>query len=158
VARGYAENPKNEGVNWIGGVAEGGDAADPWKRTAEEFEAFAMQLRCHQRDAGDVTARASQARNQTQTYRVACHNDDRNLTPRPLHGKRAGRVKRHDDIDLERDKLGRKLGQQGNVRARRTELILDSLPFNKAAFAQSFAQLCPEGCVNQLTRKKPVKG
>src|SRR5215468_4830621 len=46
----------------ISTVAKSGDAPHGWQHVAEELDTFAMQLCGYQRDAGDVSARATEAR------------------------------------------------------------------------------------------------
>ena len=53
------------------GVEQHGDAAHGWEHIAEQFDTFPMQLRCHEGYAGDVPARAIQARHQTRPDRIA---------------------------------------------------------------------------------------
>src|SRR5215471_13799752 len=48
----------------ISSVPKSSDAPHGWQHVAEELDTFAMQLCGYQRDAGDVSARATEARHQ----------------------------------------------------------------------------------------------
>jgi hypothetical protein len=61
-----------------------------------------------------------------------------------LHRKRGGRVKRHDDIYLERDKLDRKFRKSVQPSFRRTKLECNVLPLYITEFTQSYPELLLE--------------
>src|SRR5438093_13720054 len=56
----------------------------------------------------------------------------------------AGRVERHDDIDLEPDKLGRQRGKPIEYSFRRTKFKENILPFNITKFTKPFAKFVLE--------------
>jgi hypothetical protein len=71
-----------------------------------------------------------------------------------LGRKRTGRVKRHDDINPERDQLRCKLRKQIDVSSRRSEIEIDVLSFDIAKLSQAIAQLRPKGFGIRIAQEK----
>src|SRR5262245_32000962 len=90
---------------WIGSIAQCCNALYRRQHVTEQLDAFAMQLRAHQRHSGDVPAGARKARYETGTDGIRGYDDDWDLLCRLLCCERTGRVNGDDDIDLERDEL-----------------------------------------------------
>src|SRR5262249_57074126 len=65
---------------------------------------------------------------------------DRDRLRRSFGGKGAGRTRRHDDVDLEPDQLGRKLREAIFVPLRPAVLDGDALALDVAEIAESLAE------------------
>ena len=103
-----------------------------------------MRCNSHQGHAGNVSARTSQAGNYPGLDWVARKYYDRDISCSLLRRQRAGDVQRHDDIDLESDKLGREPRKLIQLSFRRAKLEANVLPLYVANFAHSFAEFLLE--------------
>ena len=78
---------------------------------AEQLESLLCQVRRHIREAGDVSTRLGQARDDVLTDWVAAERDHDRNCGRSVSRCPYGRSQRDDDVDLVGDKLRRKDGQ-----------------------------------------------
>jgi putative tryptophan/tyrosine transport system substrate-binding protein len=92
-------------------IDHNGQPAEAGHNLAREFESFARKIGHLDRQAGYIAARSRETRDKTGTDWVRRRNNDRYDRCRLLcRNNWCGRV-RHNDIDLEPDKLGRNLSQ-----------------------------------------------
>ena len=93
--------------------------------------ALGTQVRCHQGVPGHVSARPGEARDQTDTNRVAIGaKNDRDRAGRFLRSKPRRRPGRHNDVDLLAHQLRGEIVQAFGLSFRRPALNDDVLSFH----------------------------
>src|SRR5439155_25670556 len=88
-------------------IVEDRDARETRQRFLEQLQALAAELGLQREDAGDVTARATEALDQTRCDRIVVidDHDDRDRRGRLLRSAYRGVIGREDYVDLELDQV-----------------------------------------------------
>jgi len=128
---------RNKHAARIGLIDEDGEARNLWHDLQEHFQSFPAQVGVLCRQPRDVPTRAPEARDESCAHRVSelCHDDgDR---ARRLFGRQARwRARRDDNVDLERNQLGRKTGKPVGFPLSKSRFKGDVLSFQVAQLAQ----------------------
>src|SRR5437588_2321298 len=118
---------------------------------AKQLNAFSNQHGRHQRHAGNVPTGARQAGHYAGFDRVGRDYYNRDFTCCPLRRQCAGDIECHDDIDLEPEQLGRKLGKSIQLSFRRAKLKCNVLSLLIAKLTQP----SPEFLLERLRVREP---
>jgi hypothetical protein len=122
---------------WIVAIRQDRQSAKAGDDLAQEFEALARKSGRRERQAGDVAARPRQTGDEATAKRVRhCREHDRDDRGRLFRCERR-RSRRHNDIDLEPDKLGGDVRETLGASLRPTNLNRDGASLDPAKFAQS---------------------
>src|SRR4029450_9225232 len=120
------------------------------QHVAKQFDAFSNHDGRHQRHPSNVSTGMCQAGNYAGFDRVGREYHGWYSTCCLLRRQCAGDVERHNNIDLEPDKLGGKLGKSVQLSFRGAKLKRNVLPLQIAKFTQPFPEFLLERlCVRQ---------
>ncbi len=106
-------------------MPEDSDPTGPWHGLLEQFQALADELREEDGQPRDIAARPPQAGDEPAANRIGRPSeDDGNGPGRVLGGQGGGCARDGDDINFERNQVGRKAGEPSFPLASRYSIMM----------------------------------